>query len=767
MQFILYIMQIHLSSTLYIIICLLLLLFGDAYSEDVILDNTENDFLETKVIVIKIKSKEEYLQELPLSITSFSKEKISNSHITNIGDITQLTPNFLLIDNEFVGSSSGSAYIRGVGQTDFVITADPGVGMYIDGVYMSRTMGSLHSLLDIERIEVLRGPQGTLYGKNTIGGAIVITTQQPHNKQTAKLNLIAGTHQRKNFIFDANTILDDKLFLKLALGSFHSNGYGRSLNNTLRGDEDTNAAHIQLLWQTSNNFNVNFSFDTSHKRGHQSPGSLLSINPDIALPSIINTPNGATTFGEAYAELNASNPQLGLHFDDSVLTNDKFTSTATGPQQQDIDTSGFSLTASWWLGDLDLKSISAVRKMNTDIGVDNDESSVDLFEQEETNALQQVSQEFQLSGNVFNYNLEWLIGTYFLKETGTRFILGHQFGDFYNAGYITAIETGVANTIDINTKNWAIFGQATYAITDKLSTTFGVRYSDEEKSIKGERRGFFSRNFVAKGEATESWDNISPRFGFKYKIDENMMAFISATKGYKSGGFNARLNASTPNAGILSYDPEYLKTYEIGFKSQSNTSLWRFAGTAFFSQYTDMQVLSQKFVDSILVTQLNNVASAEIRGFELDFTSEVSDGLTLNTGLGYIHARYTDVGSAASQGLSTSSKLPRTPKFTFNLGLQYKQKILLNSLIYRLDYSWRDKTQATEKANPLIDSKPFGLLNLKISYTPKKDNWGIGLYITNITDKVYITGGRTDRPWFKRIAYGRPREAGISVDYNF
>jgi len=168
-----------------------------------------------------------------------------------------------------------------------------------------------------------------------------------------------------------------------------------------------------------------------------------------------------------------------------------------------------------------------------------------------------------------------------------------------------------------------------------------------------------------------------------------------------------------------------------------------------------------------LVTQLNNVAEAEIKGFELEVLGVVASGFTVNGGLGYTDAEFTDVGSAAAVGLTTDTKFSRTPKWTFNIGAQYEQELSNGTVLYRVDYSWRDKTQAIELPQPLIDADSFGLLNLRIAYEHGDDRWGLALYGTNLTDERYFTGGRTDRPWFNRAAYGRPSEWGVSTHYSF
>lgn len=744
---------------------------GTARAQTAQTDSADSEGGVLEEIIVTARRRGENLQRTPLSVSAFSAQDMANRNADNLRDIMQFAPNVLMIENTFIGGASGNAFIRGIGQLDYVITTDPGVGTYIDGVYMARSMGLLQSLIDIERVEVLRGPQGTLYGKNTIGGAIRIVSAKPDNEYSGKVEFTGGRFTRADIKADINVpLIDDRLFMKIAGGSTNRDGYGHTLDiaepgfnrqdGIDRGDDQGLIGRLQLRWLASENLTVDFSLDGSRQRSHQAPGTLTAIFPDGSHPLLGIFFNPALTYAGAYA-------MLGRTFDLSQITGDPFVSRATGPQQADMDAWGLSTVIDWQAGKINIKSITAYRELKMDIGIDADHTEFDLLEQEELNNQDQFSQEIQISGSTFDDRLNWVIGGYYLKENADRFILGHILGDFWRAAlFPQVIDTGVANDIMASAKTLAGFGQGTFEFTDQLSLTAGVRVSSEKKKMTGIQRGFFARVENDRATVNDSWTSVSPRFGIEYQWTDDVMTYLSAARGFKSGGFTARLNPGAPDAGIVSYDPEQLWTFEGGIRSEFADGSARANLTVFYSDYTDIQVTFQEFVDALLFTGLANVASARIKGAEFELTAMPAPGLVLNGSIGYIDAEYTAIGPTATD-ITLDSRFPRTPKWSFSVGGQYEHIVTSGSVLFRADYSYRSSTQASEASNVIIDQGGFGLLSARIVYTHGDGEWQMAAFMTNITDERYLTGGSENPGMFAQTNAGRPREWGIQATYRF
>ncbi|MFQ5637386.1 MAG: TonB-dependent receptor [bacterium] len=451
----------------------------------------------------------------------------------------------------------------------------------------------------------------------------------------------------------------------------------------------------------------------------------------------------------------------------SQITGDPFVSRATGPQQSDMDAWGHSTVIDWQAGDINIKSITAYRELKTDIGNDADHTEFDLLEQEELNNQDQFSQEVQISGRVFDDRLSWVFGVYYMKENADRFILGHILGDFWRAGlFPQVIDTGVANDIMASAKTFAGFGQGTFNLTDQLGLTAGVRVSSEKKTLTGIQRGFFARVENDRGTVSDSWSSVSPRFGIEYQWTDDVMSYLSAARGFKSGGHTARLNPGAPNAGIVSYDPEHLWTYEGGIRTDFARGRARANLTGFYSDYTDIQVTFLEFIEGQLFTGLANVASARIKGAEFEFTAMPVPELVLNSAIGYIDAKYTAIGPTATE-ITPDSRFPRTPKWSFSLGGQYERNVTSGSVLFRADYSYRSSTQAAEASNVVIDQDGFGLLSARIAYKHGEGGWKLAVFMTNITDERYIIGGSELEGMFAQTHTGRPREWGLQALYQF
>ncbi len=739
-------------------------------------------------VIVTARKREETLQEIPISLTVFSKDDIEARSMINLMEIGRYTPNFQFTTNASGGASAGQAYIRGVGQLDFLITTDPGVGIYLDGVYMARTSGAILDLLDVERIEILRGPQGTLYGKNTIGGAINVVSAMPTGESGGRFDLITGRFGR----IDARAnieipIISDTLAAKVAVSSRNRDGFGRRLDFTTgekvdeQGDQGSLSGRGLLRWTPTDNLDILFALDSTRERNKMSTRTPVAIDGGglAFLISVLDEP-----------------------YDKRYLSGDPFTSFATGSNVIELDVWGASMTVDWDSGGLNLKSITAYRNLESVFGSDPDGSPVVVIDEFGTTNQDQFSQELQFSDTSFEGRLDWVAGAYYFQEDANAVLdlliapgiysaLENMPGAFFplvpgitcppppaapcagGAGnpLNAFLDFGIHDFNDMKTRSYAAFGQGTYSVTDKLSVTAGLRYTYEKK----DNTIFLSHPLsgtviVPLTEVGDSWGALSPKFGIEYQWSPDFMAYLSAARGFKSGGFNGR---PTQTLGVQPFDPEYLWTYEVGFKSQWADNRLQFNAGFFFNDYQDIQLTIVGFTGGAPDVRVENAGNAEIKGLEFEIAAVPLPNLQLNAGVGYTDAKYTDIApSLPGINVTEDNKLPETPKWSLNVGAQYLVSLEnLGNLTLRGDYVYKSKVYHDATNSEVIAQDGFGLVNARLSFITLDGRWELAVFGTNLTDKKYtLTGVDALGPTglgFAEALFGRPREWGASASFRF
>ncbi|PCJ33127.1 MAG: hypothetical protein COA93_08290 [Alphaproteobacteria bacterium] len=369
-------------------------------------------------IIVTARKRSESIQETPIAITALSTTQLEQRSLTNLVEIGAYIPNVVMntSPSSSGGGNNAQIYIRGVGQSDFLFTTDPGVGIYVDGVFHPRTLGGVMDLLDLERVEVLRGPQGTLFGKNTIGGAISLTSQKPQGDGSGYLEVTTGRYNRVDIRGSFDVALSDTLAAKVSMSSKNRDGYGKRLEFgtdkviDTTGDENATSARIALRWEASENVTVDFSADYTREREKGVP-VILSFVDD----------NGAT-FGGLGGLWNAlvGGPS-GLPFtSDFVIGNgNRYDSYATAGNRNSLNSYGFSMDVDWTIDEnISLRSISAYRQMDAFFNSDTDGSPLQFTETDQYQDQNQISQEFQLIGTSFDDRLDWVLGVFYFDEFG-------------------------------------------------------------------------------------------------------------------------------------------------------------------------------------------------------------------------------------------------------------------------------------------------------------------------------------------------------------
>ncbi len=702
-------------------------------------ENKEQAALE--VIQVTARRTAENLQTVPVAVTSIGAEDLKQKGIENITSIQQQSPNTTLQVSRGTNSTL-TAYIRGIGQQDPLWGFEPGVGIYLDDVYMARPQGAAMDIYDVERIEVLRGPQGTLYGRNTIGGAVKYVTKALTGDNEFAVRGTVGSYGQKDLKLSGQAAITDKLFIGAAGATYNRDGFGTYLNT---GDENYNkdirTGRVSLQYQALDNLRFSFAADktqddSNSKGGHRLTNSLLT--------------------GEAPLD-NVYDSKTSMPVDNSV------------------ETSGQSLTMAWDINaNWTLKAITAKREGVTDTNIDFDSTirpslDVPAFYEDE-----QTSNELQLLFN--NDKFKFASGLYSFTGDACG-----AFGTVLVAGLGVTIENGGC----VSTDSIAAYAQGTYQVNDQWSFTLGGRYTKDDKDAAVYRYVYLgyklprdtANKIGVQSDFTgdESFNHFSPRVGFEYQANDNVMMYGSYTDGFKSGGFDMRGNQSVnPNAGDP-YQPETVDTFELGVKSELWERRLRLNAALFTSAYDDMQVTVQRAVNNTVASQVLNAASADINGLELEAVAVASDALQFNLVLGYTDAKFNEVMfydavTKTTTDVSGLWSFANTPELTGTLGTKYTTALLGGELVFNANLYHRSETQIFELPS-VLDFGGYTLFNAGATWYDASGNWDVSLQGRNLGNKETRIAGYN----FPLLAgeqtitayYGDPRTVSLTVGYRF
>ncbi len=742
-------------------------------------------------IVVTAQKRSENLQNTPIAITAVSAKELDARGTSDISELGNFTPNLVFDTTAPVsGVSSGAiVFIRGVGQTDFQLTTDPGVGTYVDGVYMSRSVGGVLDVLDLERVEVLRGPQGTLFGRNTIGGAVSLVTRRPSDTFGFKGAATFGSRNRIDLREAVDIPLSEAVRTKFVASFRSQNGYVKGLSDTRDlGNTDRFSIRGVIEAELSPNFRATLSGDYTTIDEQNAASKLVGIsilppgsptrtdiryNPATGgtIVENVTVPPGAPTLAFLYNVVDS--PAFGLpQYDAAWITPDLNTTYADGPNGTKLDIWGTALTLDWKTPIGDIKSITAYRKTSGSFARDADGAPVAIAHTENRDYEQkQFSQEIQLTGSYLDDRLKLATGAYYFRETGNDILtvtLPQAFGIVNNFTFVT-------------NKSFAAYAQGTFKIADPLSVTGGVRYTNDKKeyrvpvnggSVLNGLVGIFGPTgtftpFFAPGTYNDSFNNVSFKGTVDYKPADDTLLYVSYSEGFKSGGFNTRYLVPVPSA--ISFTPEELTTYEAGLKWQGFDRRLRFNAAVFHSDYNDIQLVV--YESGAPITR--NAASANINGVELEATAVPVDGLNISFGLGYLDAKYSSVQAfdpavASDIQVTKNSALPNTPKWSLNGSASYAIPVSDSSeLVLRGDWSYVSRVENDAVNSKFLTQSAHSMFNASITYK-YNENWSLSAFVDNITDKrIIISGDSNYGIGFHEANFNRPREWGVTLKADF
>jgi iron complex outermembrane receptor protein len=699
------------------------------------------------VVVVTAQRREQDLQDVPLSVSSFSGETLEDIGAADLTEVGKFSPNVTLEVSRGTNSTL-SAFIRGVGQQDPVGGFEAGVGIYLDDVYLNRPQGAVLDVFDVERIEVLRGPQGTLYGRNTIGGAVKYVTRGLSNSAEARLTVNAGSYSKLEGILSASTPIGDNFRIGGAIAKLTRSGYGDNL--FLRGVEnynkDVSAARLQAEWDVTDTFDLRFSGDwlldkSDPKQGHRLITSLQTGAP--------------------------------------VLENVYDTRAGLAQPVQRSEGVGGSVVATWDFSDnWTIKNILAHREDESTTPIDFD--SLPAIDLDVPGAYEndQFSEELQFLYS--SENLNGLIGVYYLDANALTYF------DVVLAttGAIIGVPGLNAQTYgDVNTSTWSVFADFTWDFTDDLHLSVGGRYTDDERTALVLRRTFtggYSPLFggTATPIATTSnfngndrFTDFSPRLSLAWDAAEDHNLYFTYAKGFKGGGFDPRGQTSaapdTDQNGtrdpdeifdFMQFEPETVNSYELGWKGSFERGRFVTNVAAFWMDYKDVQVPSSIGVDTngdgindTFTGATTNAAAATLKGIEFDGSAVLGedwiatgDELSTTLSLGYIDAQYDEFIGPTGTDVADQRVIQNTPDWTSSWRVNYTTPFtlvntegdltLVNSLSYRGDSS------QFETPMPLLDQEAYTLWDLSAIFRSDK-GWSIGVHGKNLGDERYKVAG--------------------------
>lgn len=714
-------------------------------------------------IVVTAQRRETNLQDTPIAITALSSAALEARGVKNIGNLENFAPNLQINQGRPDGGGSTAAItIRGVGQNDAQFPNDPGVGLYVDGVYSARSYGGLIGLLDIERIEVLRGPQGTLFGRNTIGGAVNIVTTPPSQEFGGQVNLLYGSYNRFEAKASLNVpLIDDKLALRMSAGFTRADGLGRQiLTGQPMGNENRKVFRLALRATPSDDVTIDLVADYTHQRQNPSAGKMLT-----AVPSTTGLIEGL--FNPVIAGI--ENPLIGLPagsvFDNRFVTSNRYDNFGTAPLADNLDSGGAALTVSWKASDaFTLKSITAFRAYKAHIALDQDYSPYSIISTDDRQNQEQYSQELQAFGSVLDGRLRYLAGLYFFKEIAR----GHNRVSIApNTLPVAGFEIAQIADIGLNATNYAAFGQLDFDLLDNLTLTVGVRQNHENKRFSRQFTHLQGGDvFIPYQVLEKSWNSFTPRFGLNWKATEDVMLYASYAEGFKGGGWNPR--PTTAAAGVRPFEPESIKTFELGAKTQWFDRRLTLNVAGFYSRYKNIQLpVAYGLPDGTLVIETQNAGESEIKGLEVELVARPVRQASIQIGYGYFHNKYVSIVPGAS--INAGNKLPDAPEHTLNVGADYRFDLgSSGKLTVRGDAAYRSDVFKDAVNTPQIRQPGYWLVSGRISWTSEDERFGIQVFGNNLFDTHYLATGFDASSLGEMVGfYGRPREFGVQGSFKF
>jgi iron complex outermembrane receptor protein len=693
------------------------------------------------VIVVTARRREETLHDVPLSVSAVSGAELEASGAADITAVAEVTPNVTLEVSRGTNSTL-SAFVRGVGQQDPVAGFEAGVGIYLDDVYLNRPQAAVLDIFDVERIEVLRGPQGTLYGRNTIGGAVKYVTRRLDSDEptlTARVNV--GSHSQFDQILSGSVPLSDHIRIGGAVANLTRDGFGENLHTGADNyDKEVFGFRMSAEFEPSDDLFFRLSYDSVVDDSNPRGGHRL----------LVGGFSGAPVLDDVF------DTRAGLMVPD-----------------QNVEASGWSFTGEWNINDQwTLRNIFSEREDDTTSPIDFDSLPTDDLDVPVIYTNEQISNETQLlySGD----RLNGMIGYYYLDANASNVfdVLLGPLGNLISLPGLNAQTFG-----DVDTETWSVFANFTYDLSDELSLTLGARYTEDERTSNVLRTTFiggFSDTFGGAGipiattsdfTGTNSWDDFSPTVSLAWQPDAENNLYFTYSQGFKGGGFDPRAQTSaTPDFDqsgtvtadevydFMAFDPETVDSFELGWKFTRGG--YRHSLAVFTADYTDIQVPGSVGVDTdndgindTFTGVTTNAGAATLNGIEYEGSAELGsdmftggDDLSMTWAVGYLDGSYDAFEDATGTDIADQVSIQNTPDWTASGTLAYAMPFADGDLTIRNTLSYRGDSQQFERPAP-IDQESYTLWNASAVWDSADGTWQFGIHGRNLTDEEYKVSG--------------------------
>lgn len=725
-------------------------------------------------IVVTAEKREVSLQDVSLAVSAFSQDRLDQSGISTINELQNVTPNLQFTT---VGNFGPHVILtmRGVGTDVVTSNADTGVALYQDGVYMGRSSAALMGFYDVERVEVLRGPQGTLYGRNSTGGSINVLSARPGDEFEAYAEALFGEFDHGRFRGFVNMPFSDTVSGRFTVSWEERDGYMENLVPGVadKNDIDNVSVRGQLLIDVNDNLDVllrGFYSDTGgvgstaqQWGGRYPPFAVTGIIPVV--PGVFGAPN---IFPGIFNVVEGGAAPVP---DDLHKVRNDFEGS------EDHTFSGGNIEITIYTDHFDVRSLTAWVTDDSDLSRDGDLSELALWTKGRMQKSEQFSQEITLTSNG-DGALSWIAGLYYFDE------------DIDDVGVIEFINNSrwallagrppfsgalIRDPNERKTKSIAGYGQLEYAMTDRLTATLGLRYTEDDKEGGNPERSFYDprtntplAGWPQSWVYDDSWEETTGKIGMSYDLSENNLLYLSYSKGFKSGG---------TNVGGLAFDPESIYSWELGSKNRFADNRLEVNAAFFRSEYEDMQL----FTVGLTQTIVDNASDSTLEGFEIETVAALSDSVRLDASVAYLNAEFDNFVTsdplrgapgrppAPAEDLS-GNKLPRSPEWEVNLGADVQFPVAGGQLTMRVEYHWQDEMYFRAFNRESLKQDSWDVFNARATYTSPGESWHVSIFGKNLGDEEYATNIFPEAVFFGGPAIASiapPRTWGIELGRRF
>jgi len=719
-------------------------------------------------VVVTAQKRSESTQDVPIAIAAYGERRLEDAGFDQISDLTLTTPSMQ------VSNFGPIAYVtmRGIGSENTTAGGDPGVAMHLDGVYMGRPIASMFTAFDAERVEILRGPQGTLYGRNATGGSINLVTRKPGSEFEGEMDVTYGDYDWMRFRGAVNLPISDRVSARLVAFKEERDGY------TDNAHPDGNDANDLDNY----GFRGHLNFDVSDRASLLLSASYVKVDGAGSKSELREDFPGSTT-GQHLAGppgfLGASGgPASGIpagwdYFLNGALAVNDLDHLEESKNLRESSDDEFLLLSATFEMDFDgftIKSISGYNETEFASLQDADQSPVDLAGSSFSEQAEQFSQELQILSNGTG-PLQWIGGLYYFKQDATRrsfFFRGRFDAIARTFGVPSAFDVGG----DVESESIAGFGQLTYSLTDRLNLTVGARHTKDEK--KGTNTGYTFTNGYT-GPLGDDWNESTYRLAADWFASDDVLLYASYATGYKSGGVNQVTN---PLADNPIYDPEFVDAFEVGLKSTLLNGSLQLNLSAYHNKYEDLQFQ----VFGAVGPQALNAEGAKVQGIEAELLAALSDTLTIDASVGLTDSEFDEQFISGVQ--LEGNQVQRTPDVTYSLGIANEWELgNAGALRVRLEYAYTDEIYYTAfnrnarfaEAGGSDLADDYSNLNLRMFWYSADDRWTVELSATNLTDEeqegnvfrgigfLDVAGGGGP----EQVTYNPPRQIALRMGFRF